>query len=113
MLRLSTGDVFLYFYVPEAFKGNASIDQLMDCKSMMFVILRYSGCTVCRYDVYMLVPKINKSKEKGVNEENRQQFLAFFYVNANGIVLTTNYAKTIVDMSSIDEMLGMIILKNI
>lgn len=45
----------------------------------------------------------------GVYEGNEQQLPAFFYVDGNGKVLVSHYAKTIVDMPSIDEMLAMII----
>lgn len=182
MTRLKTGDTFPDFRVTEAFAGNTSIAELMNHKPMMFVVLRYIGCTVCRYDVRLLTQRINEFKEKGVNvcvvmqstsenvkhdldgqilpfplicdsdmhvyqsldiapansmeelvgedmdalktksdkakacgfvhgvyEGNEQQLPAFFYVDGNGKVLVSHYAKTIVDMPSIDEMLAMII----
>ena len=140
MTRLKTGDTFPDFRVTEAFAGNTSIAELMNHKPMMFVVLRYIGCTVCRYDVHLLTQRINEFKEKGVNvcvvmqstsenvkhdlngdkakacgfvhgvyEGNEQQLPAFFYVDGNGKVLVSHYAKTIVDMPSIDEMLAMII----
>ncbi len=182
MTRLKTGDTFPDFRVTEAFAGNTSIAELMNHKPMMFVVLRYIGCTVCRYDVHLLTQRINEFKEKGVNvcvvmqstsenvkhdldgqtlpfplicdsdmhvyqsldiapansmeelvgedmdalkakgdkakacgfvhgvyEGNEQQLPAFFYVDGNGKVLVSHYAKTIVDMPSIDEMLKMII----
>ena len=40
MTRLKTGDTFPDFQVTEAFAGNTSINQLMDHKPMMFVVLR-------------------------------------------------------------------------
>ncbi len=66
-MRLNKGDQFPDFQVEEAFQGNTTVYDIMGHKSTMFVVLRYIGCTVCRYDVHMLTQRINEFKEKGVN----------------------------------------------
>ena len=64
MTRLKTGDTFPDYQETEAFAGNPSLNQLMDHKPMMFVVLRYIGCTVCRYDVHLLTQRINDLKRR-------------------------------------------------
>lgn len=147
----------------------------------MFMVLRYIGCTVCRYDVHLLSQKYNEFTDKGVNvavvmqsstntvmrdldgntlpfhiicdesqeiyktldiiaaadmdeligdseaaldekdarataagfshgdfEGIEEQLPAFFYVDAELTVKEAHYAKTIMDMPTVDEMLAKI-----
>ena len=67
MTRLNVGDLFPDFEVTEAFTGNTTVTKIMDGRKTMFVVLRYIGCTVCRYDVHCLQERISEFKEKGVN----------------------------------------------
>ncbi len=61
------GDVFPDFVVHEGFQGKTTVDKLIEHKPTMFVVLRYIGCTVCRYVVHMLTKRIQEFKDKGVN----------------------------------------------
>ncbi len=67
MSKLNKGDTFPNYDVVEAFKGKTTIADIMNHTPTMFVVLRYIGCTVCRYDVHLLIQRINEFKEKGVN----------------------------------------------
>ncbi len=67
MTRLNKGDTFPNYEVVETFQGNTTISNIMNHTPTMFVVLRYIGCTVCRYDVHLLTQRINEFKEKGVN----------------------------------------------
>lgn len=181
MAKLKVGDKFPNFKVDTAFENGLTIEQIVDGKPTMFMILRYIGCTVCRYDVHMLTQRYNEFKDKGVNvvvvmqstpdkvqrdlagdtlpfylicdsqqeiykaldilpaadmralvggdmaglqaksaaaaaagfkhgdyEGNEQQLPAFFYVDGDLTVKEAHYAKTIVDMPTIDDMLAKI-----
>ena len=39
----------------------------MNGKPTMFMVLRYMGCTICRYDIHCLTERYNEFVEKGVN----------------------------------------------
>lgn len=67
MTRLNKGDTFPNYEVVEAFSGKTTIQNIINNTPTMFVVLRYIGCTVCRYDVHMLTQRINEFKDKGVN----------------------------------------------
>ena len=67
MTRLKCGDLFPDFQVTEAFAGDTTISNIMDGKKTMFVVLRYIGCTVCRYDVHCLQERIQEFRQKDVN----------------------------------------------
>lgn len=181
MAKLVKGDKFPNFTVDTAFENGLTIEKIVDGKPTMFVVLRYIGCTVCRYDVHVLTERYNEFKEKGVNvvvvmqstpdkvqrdlagstlpfhlicdskeeiykelsieaakdmpslvgndmaklqekgakaaaagfkhgdyEGIEEQLPAFFFVNPDLTVREAHYAKTIVDMPSVDEMLAKI-----
>ena len=67
MTRLKQGDIFPDFTVREAFAGDTTINQIINGKKTMFVVLRYIGCTACRYDVHCLCERIHEFNDKGVN----------------------------------------------
>ena len=67
MARLVKGDKFPNFTVNTAFENGLTIEKITDGKPTMFMVLRYIGCTVCRYDVHMLTERYNEFAEKGVN----------------------------------------------
>ena len=67
MARLVVGDKFPNFTVNTAFENGLTIEKIADGKPTMFWVLRYIGCTVCRYDVHVLTQRYNEFVEKGVN----------------------------------------------
>ena len=181
MARLVKGDKFPNFTVNTAFENGLTIEKIVDGKPTMFMVLRYIGCTVCRYDVHMLTERYNEFTEKGVNvvvvmqskpeivqrdlaggtlpfhlicdeaqeiyktleinaaasmpellgdampklqekgakaaaagfvhgdyEGIEEQLPAFFYVDADLTVKEAHYAKNIMDMPTVDDMLAKI-----
>ena len=67
MAKLVKGDKFPNFTVNTAFENGLTIEKIVDGKPTMFMVLRYIGCTVCRYDVHVLTERYNEFTEKGVN----------------------------------------------
>ena len=67
MAKLVVGEKFPNFTVNTAFENGLTIEKIVDGKPTMFVVLRYIGCTVCRYDVHMLTVRHNEFAEKGTN----------------------------------------------
>ena len=67
MAKLVVGDKFPNFTVNTAFENGLTIEKIADGKPTMFWVLRYIGCTVCRYDVHVLTQRYNEFVEKGVN----------------------------------------------
>ena len=181
MARLVVGDKFPNFTVNTAFESGLTIEQVIDNKPTMFMVLRYIGCTVCRYDVHVLTERYQEFVDRGVNvavvmqskpeivqidlagatlpfhlicdeaheiyktleilpaasmqellgdgleklkakgakaaevgfahgdyEGIEEQLPAFFYVDGDGIVKEAHYAKGIMDMPTVDEMLAKI-----
>ena len=181
MARLVKGDKFPNFTVNTAFENGLTIEKIVDGKPTMFMVLRYIGCTVCRYDVHVLTERYNEFVEKGVNvvvvmqskpeivqrdlaggtlpfhlicdeaqeiyktleinaaanmqellgdgmaklqekgakaaaagfahgdyEGIEEQLPAFFYVDSDLTVKEAHYAKSIMDMPTVDEMLAKI-----
>ena len=66
MTKLNKGTVFPDLQVTEAFQGPTTTYALLNDTPTMFIILRYIGCTVCRYDVHMLIERYQEFKDKGV-----------------------------------------------
>ncbi len=181
MSKLLVGEKMPNFTVNTVNENGVTIEKLVDGKKTMFMVLRYIGCTVCRYDVHLLTRKyqefINKNvnvvvvmqstpeivqrdlngeilpfnlicdeaqeiyktleinpapdmpslvgdgrallKEKGTAatqagfvhgdyEGIEEQLPAFFYVDKDLTVLEAHYAKSLMDMPTIDEMLAKI-----
>lgn len=181
MARLTAGEKFPNFTVNTAFESGITTDQIIGGKPTMFMVLRYIGCTVCRYDVHVLTQRYQEFVEKGVNvavvmqskpeivqrdlaggtlpfhlicdeaqeiykaleiqpaanmqellgdglellkakgakaaeagfahgdyEGIEEQLPAFFYVDGEGVVKEAHYAKGIMDMPNVDEMLAKI-----
>ncbi len=67
MPRLNVGEKMPNFTVETAFIKETNFENLVDGKPTMFVVLRYIGCTVCRYDVHLLTERYNEFADKGVN----------------------------------------------
>lgn len=180
MAKLKTGDKMPDFKVDTAFKSGMTMKEIVDGKPTMFMVLRYIGCTVCRYDVHMLTERYREFENKGVNvavvmqsvpetvqhdlnggtlpfylicdskqeiyktlsidaakdsaellgdslpklqekgakaaavgfehgkyEGIEEQLPAFFFVDGDMTVKTAHYAKNIMDMPTIDDMLKM------
>lgn len=181
MAKLVKGDKFPNFTVDTAFENGLTIEKIVDGKPTMFMVLRYIGCTVCRYDVHVLTQRYQEFVDKGVNvvvvmqstpdkvqrdlagstlpfylicdskqeiyktleinpasdmpslvgedmaklqekgakaaragfkhgdyEGDEQQLPAFFFVDGDLTVKEAHYAKTIMDMPTVDDMLAKI-----
>ena len=181
MAKLVKGDKFPNFTVDTAFENGVTIEKIVDGKPTMFMVLRYIGCTVCRYDVHCLTERYQEFVDKGVNvavvmqstpeivqrdlagdtlpfylicdskqeiyktleinaasdmpslvgedmaklqekgakaaragfkhgdyEGIEEQLPAFFFVDGDMTVKEAHYAKTIMDMPTVDEMLAKI-----
>ena len=67
MARLAVGEKFPNFTVDTAFENGLTIEKIVDGKPTMFMVLRYIGCTVCRYDVHVLTERYQEFVDKGVN----------------------------------------------
>ena len=67
MAKLKTGDKFPNFTINTHLKNGVTIEEIVGGKPTMFVVLRYMGCTICRYDVHQLTVRHNEFVEKGVN----------------------------------------------
>ena len=65
MARLNVGEVFPNFTVDTSSKNQVTIQELVKQKTVFWVI-RYIGCTVCRYDVHLLAQKYDEIKDKGM-----------------------------------------------
>ena len=67
MAKLIVGDKMPNFPVQTAFENDLTIEKIVGGKPTMFMVLRYIGCTVCRYDVHMLTQRYQEFVDKGVN----------------------------------------------
>ncbi len=181
MSKLLVGEKMPNFTVNTVFEKDLRIKEIVNGKKTMFMVLRYIGCTVCRYDVHLLTQKYQEFIDKNVNvvvvmqsnpeivkrdlngetlpfelicdekqeiyktleinaaadmqgllgdsrpllkekgmaateagfthgdyEGIEEQLPAFFYVDTDLTVLEAHYAKNIMDMPTIDEMLAKI-----
>ena len=185
MARLSVGDRMPNFTFDTAYENAKTVESsLKGKKRTVFWVLRYIGCTVCRYDVHVIFTryrefldldaqvfvvmqsepknvreelkdaklpfdiicdtgmeiyealeiraaatkedmrpadpegiakmegKRNKAKESGFvhgkYEGNEQQLPAIFIVERDGTVSYAHYAKNIIDMPTVDEMLDIL-----
>lgn len=177
MTRLQKGSIMPNFTFHTAYEDHLQIYDVLKGKTV-FWVLRYIGCTVCRFDVHLISERYKKFKEKGAQvfvvmqsdqkhvqedlkdvklpfdiicdenmeiyqaldilpahskkeligdkrsellekdakastlgfshgdyEGNEMQLPAMFIVNKDGIVEYAHYAKTIMDMPTIDEVL--------
>lgn len=66
MSRLQVGDKMPNFTFNTGYRTGVKMEDVLDKKTVFWVI-RYIGCTVCRYDVHLLASKFDEIKEKGVN----------------------------------------------
>ena len=67
MAKLQVGDKMPNFIVNTEKENGTSFEKLVGGKPTMFMVLRYIGCTVCRYDVHVLTQKYQEFVDKGVN----------------------------------------------
>ena len=67
MAKLKVGDIFPNFTCNTAFEANTSIADIVGGKTTILWVLRYIGCTVCRYDVNLLSKRYKEFQDKGVN----------------------------------------------
>ena len=63
-MRLQTGDLFPDFIVNTGTRNHVHMAELITQKTVLWVI-RYIGCTVCRYDVHVLSERYEEIKTKG------------------------------------------------
>ena len=67
MAKLVKGDKMPNFVLDTAFENGVSFEKIVGGKPTMFVVLRYIGYTVCRYDVHMITERYDEFVKKGVN----------------------------------------------
>ena len=65
-MKLTVGDKVPDFKVTTQNRKAFQIHDVIDKKTVFWVI-RYIGCTVCRYDVHLLQEKYDEIADKGVN----------------------------------------------
>lgn len=181
MAKLKIGDKMPNFTFNTAYEKGKTINGVLNHKPTFFWVLRYIGCTVCRYDVHLLSQRYQEFVDKGAQvfvvmqsapetvredlketklpfeiicdtdlavyhaleinpaasmeelggsvmpqlqekgmaaaaagfkhgkyEGIEEQLPAMFLVDGDGKVQYAHYAKNIMDMPKIDEMLGML-----
>ena len=64
MPRLNVGDKMPNFEFNTAYEDNLTIDGILKGKTVIWV-LRYIGCTVCRYDVKLLTDRYEEFTNQG------------------------------------------------
>lgn len=64
MAKLNVGDKMPNFTFNTAFEQGKTIEGVLKGKTV-FWVLRYIGCTVCRYDVHLIAQRYNEFVEKG------------------------------------------------
>lgn len=67
MTKIKQGDTFPNFACTTAFSDETTIEAIANGNKLIVWVLRYIGCTVCRYDVHLLAQNYEKFQEKGVN----------------------------------------------
>ncbi len=65
-MRLQTGNLFPDMTVTTQFDENINLTEIMQGQPLMLVVLRYIGCTSCRYDVHMIQKNYERFVKKGV-----------------------------------------------
>lgn len=65
MPRLKVGDKMPNFMFNTAYEQDKLLHAVLNNKTTFFVILRYIGCTVCRYDVHLLQKRYDEFVRKG------------------------------------------------
>lgn len=182
MTRINKGDTFPVFEFSTAYEDGLNSKEILKGKTI-FWVLRYIGCTVCRYDVHLITQRYDEFRQKGAQvfvvmqsdqehirrdleatntvlpfsiicdpkqeiyqlldikaaatkeemvegvmdklkekggkareagfvhgdyEGNELQLPAMFIVNEDGVVEYANYARNIVDLPTVDEVLAML-----
>ncbi len=64
MAKLSAGDRFPEFPFSTHLRDDLSSHSVLSGKTV-FWVLRYIGCTVCRYDVHLIAQRYDEFREKG------------------------------------------------
>ncbi len=67
MPKLTAGAVMPNLTVNTVTDSDITLKDLAGGKPTMFMVLRYIGCTVCRYDVHLLTEKYGEFTAKNVN----------------------------------------------
>ena len=67
MAKLVKGDKFPDFTVDTHMKKGVKISQIVDGKPTALLVIRYIGCTVCRYDVHKIAVNYQKFVDRGLN----------------------------------------------
>ena len=64
MSRININDTLPDFQITTSLHDDVKLSDLVKQKTV-FWIIRYIGCTVCRYDVHLLANNYQKIKDKG------------------------------------------------
>lgn len=64
MPRLNAGDKMPNFTFNTGYRTNVTMDSVLKGKTVIWV-LRYMGCTVCRYDCKLIADRYNEFQAKG------------------------------------------------
>lgn len=64
MARLNVGDKMPNLTVNTAYETNKTIADIVNGKRTVFWVLRYIGCTTCRYDVHLFIERYQEFKDK-------------------------------------------------
>ena len=64
MARLTVGDKMPNLTVDTAYEAGTTVEKIVGGKKTVFWVLRYIGCTVCRYDVHLLIERYEEIKAK-------------------------------------------------
>lgn len=65
MAKVKKGDIMPDFKVKTATKENTTLKELCAGKPTFLAVLRYIGCTVCRYDVHLAEARYDEFEQKG------------------------------------------------
>ena len=65
MSKVKVDDILPDFKVTTNIHDDVQLSSLINQKTV-FWIIRYIGCTVCRYDVHLLSVNYNRIKDKGI-----------------------------------------------
>ena len=64
MTRINKGDTFPVFEFSTAYEDGLNSKEVLKGKTI-FWVLRYIGCTVCRYDVHLIAQRYDEFRQKG------------------------------------------------
>ena len=123
MTKLNKGDAFPSFSFNTAYQNDLNSINILKGRTV-FWVLRYIGCTVCRYDVKQIAERYQEFIDKNAQvyvlmqsdaqhvqndlAKTDTQLPALFILNEDGTAAYAHYARNIMDMPSLDEVLEML-----